>query len=115
MFVRYIIDDLGTGLSEEVIRTRVCSFIFEAWEKGIVRIVLAHAENRHTGFGIFQIDRPESDWCKHPGWGFIREFYVEPAHRLRGLGRALCMHIESRLREMGATRAYLTCDGAIAF
>jgi len=111
LFVRYFIDDLP----EEVIRAKICPFLFESWKRGVMEIFLARGEDRHIGFGICQIDRPESDWCKRPGWGFIREFYVDPAFRRRGVGRALCARIEDRLREMGAARAYLTSGGAVPF
>ena len=84
-------------------------------ESGILRVDLLVTETKPIGFSIYQIDTPESDWCKRPGWGFIREFYVAPACRLQGFGGALAAHSEKQLRNMGAEHLYLTADDGIPF
>ena len=90
-------------------------FIDDQHDAGIIRIDFALDGETAAGFSVYQIDKPESDWYKRPGWGFIREFYIVPAFRKAGFGRALATHTENALYQMGAERLYLTSDGAIPF
>lgn len=62
---------------------------------------------RLIGFIIYQIDREERDGSARIGWGFIREFWIHPELRRRGLGRRLLRHTEERLAELGAKQVYL--------
>lgn len=101
-------------LSPQVIIGKILPFVLGQWEKGIIRIDLCLADDV-AGFAIYQIDAPESDWCKLPGWGFIREFYVTPTLRRQGVGRHMAEHVLHRLRELGASQVYLTSDSAVAF
>ncbi len=102
-------------LPTPVITDRLLPFVLGQWEKEIIRIDLCLAEDAPAGFVLYQIDAPESDWCKRPGWGFIREFYIVPQQRRKGCGRALVAHAVDALREAGAKRLYLTSDSAAAF
>jgi len=102
-------------LPAPVITDRLLPFVLGQWEKGIVRIDLCLAEGMAVGFALYQIDTPESDWCKRPGWGFLREFYIVPEQRRKGHGRALAAHAVAALREAGARQLYLTSEGAVAF
>lgn len=115
MFVKYFMDDLEMELTEEVIKTKICTFIIKAREKGLVSICMAYMDALPVGFGIYQIDSPEKDWCKREGWGFIREFCIAPAYRKLGCGRAMATYILERLRAMGAYHVYLTADDAVTF
>lgn len=113
MFVAYFTED--SDLPAEIVEQKLCGFLLSQWEKGVLRIAVAQDDGVPMGFAIYQIDTPESDWCKRPGWGFIREFYILPGHRRRGYGTQLAQWTAQRLREMGAARLYLTADSAIAF
>lgn len=108
-------NELDCGIPEEIIRGKLSDFIDTQFDARIIRIDLGIESERIAGFSVYQIDKPESDWCKRPGWGFIREFYIVPAFRKSGLGRALALHTEETLRTMGAERLYLTSDSAIPF
>lgn len=115
LFTSYFLEDLNCELSEDIVRGKLCSFILEQWEKGIIRISVCSVNERPMGFSIYQIDSPESDWCKRPGWGCIREFYIAPEYRRQGCGRKLSAYSEEQLRQLGASRFYLTAEDAIPF
>lgn len=104
--------ELDSDIPEDILRGKLTDLIEDQHSKGIIRISLAANNKTLTGFSIFQIDTPESDWCKRPGWGFIREFYVAPDSRHQGYGSRLAAHTEQCLREMGAEKLYLTSDHA---
>lgn len=111
----YFTEIAAEELSSAVIRAKIVPFLLRQYEKGLVEIVIAADGIIPFGFAIFQIDRPESDWCKRPGWGFIREFYVAKACRNQGLGRCLARETEVRLLTCGAKRLYLQADNAAGF
>lgn len=107
--------ELGSSMPEAVIRGKLSDFIDDQCEKGIIRVSIAYVGEKPAGFSVFQIDTPESDWCLRPGWGFIREYYIVPTYRNRGIGRILAKHTERELRSMGAAGLYLTSTGAVPF
>ena len=80
-----------------------------------VPLELLWLRGRAVGFIDYQIDRPGGSWCFHPGRGCIRECYLLPEVRGRGLGRRLARYAENRLRRRGAARVYLTADTAAPF
>ena len=110
MFTTYFIDDLKHDLPPAIIENRICDFILGQLEKGIVRLDLALLSGRPVGFVLYQIDTPQSDWCKRENWGFIRELYIEKAYRMTGYGKRLAAHAERRLCKMGAKEIYLMPD-----
>lgn len=114
LMVHYM-TELDCGIPEDIIRGKLSDFIDTQHGSGILRIALAMEGNACMGFSVYQIDTPESDWCKRPGWGFIREFYVVPAFRSRGAGKILAGHTAMELRNMGAQHLYLTSDNAVPF
>lgn len=107
--------ELGFNDSEEIIRVNLTDFIDRQCESGIIRLDMAMDGENCIGFSVYQIDTPESDWCKRPGWGFIREYYVAPPYRKQGLGRQLAAHTEQCLQQMGAKQLYLTSTEAVPF
>lgn len=108
--------ELDSDIPEDILRGELTDLIEDQHGKGIIRVCLAADNETLAGFSIFQIDTPESDWCKRPGWGFIREFYVAPESRHQGHGSRLAAHTEQCLRKMGAEKLYLTSDStALAF
>ena len=107
--------ELNCGIPEDIIREKLADFIDSQWEAGIIRVDLAMQEDCCIGFSVYQIDTPESDWCKRPGWGVIREFYIKPAFRSRGTGTVLACHTQQALYKMGAEQLYLTSDDAVPF
>lgn len=108
-------DELNCGIPEDIIRGKLADLIDCQWEAGIIRVDLAMEEGLCIGFSVYQIDTPDSDWCKRPGWGFIREFYVAPGHRSQGAGKYLADHTEQQLRRAGAVQLYLTSTEAVSF
>ncbi len=56
-----------------------------------------------------------SNWFFEESFGFIREFWIAPAHRRQGYGRFLLHLAETYFVEHGAYRAVLTADDAVDF
>ena len=98
-------------LTDTVLREKILQGLFlKHWQAGVVRIALAWEEDRPVGFSFYQVDGPDSDWNHRPGWGFFREFYVVPAARRRGVGRALAAFCRAQLGPVPGV--YLTADTA---
>ena len=114
MMVSYM-TELDCGIPEDIIRGKLSDHIDHLCEAGIIRVCMLFSGNDPAAFSVFQIDTLESDWCKRPGWGFIREYYVSPSHRKSGIGKMLADYTEQELRGMGAKNLYLTSTGAIPF
>lgn len=117
-FVRYAKEDLqDTNLSEEILREKIARGVFlKNQETGVSSIALVFYEETPAGFAVYQVDSPEADWCKRPGWGLIREFCILPEFRGNGFGKALAGYAERKLFEK-TDRLYLTAhdEGAGAF
>ena len=114
MMVPYMIE-LDCDIPENIIRGKLADFIETQYELGHIHIVLAWDVVNPVGFSVYQIDKPESDWCKRPGWGFIRECYIQPMYRAKGLGTHLAAYTEEALRKLGAEKLYLTSGPAAVF
>lgn len=107
--------EINADIPEDIIKTKLADFIEEQISKEIIQALLLYENGVPAGFSLFQIDTPDSDWCKWPGWGFIREFYILPQFRHKGLGRKLAEHSQIQMQTLGATRFYLTSDAAQGF
>ena len=83
---------------------------------GLIKIdVLKDGEN-YTGFVIYQTDEIDNDWNFREGWGDIREIYVVPSMRKKGLGKFLLYTAEMKLKESGANKVYcLPAEGTENF
>lgn len=114
MLVDYFFE-LESDIPEHIIRGKLQSHIQDHYSRKHLSIAIAMKNNNPIGFSIYQIDTTESDWCKRPGWGCVREFYITKAHRRRGFGTALAIHSEKHLLAMGAQGLYLTADTAVPF
>ncbi|MGH2344717.1 MAG: GNAT family N-acetyltransferase [Chloroflexota bacterium] len=72
---------------------------------GTLAILLVWPQERGEGEPIgFAIARVEPAWYR-ASWvmGIVEEFYIAPAYRRRGLGRALADRAAAQLHDMGAT------------
>lgn len=97
-------------LTEAVLREKIFRGLFlEKWRQGIVNITISLADDDPIAFAIWQVDGPLSDWNKRPGWGFIREFYVDSHLRGQGVGAALLEEVLRRIFKK-ANHVYLTAD-----
>ncbi|MBO5323060.1 MAG: GNAT family N-acetyltransferase [Oscillospiraceae bacterium] len=114
MLVAYFAE-MKSDMPEHIIRGKLLNLIHSEQAQSIIHIGLYLDNDKPIGFTIYQIDTPESDWCKRPGWGFIREFYISPEYRLMGYGRQLASYSETKLRGLGATQIYLTAMVSIRF
>lgn len=83
---------------------------------GLISIDLLDEDGGTVGFVIYQIDGIENEWCLKEDLGDIREIYITPSSRRRGLGKFMLYTAEMKLRERGATSAYtLPYEGAVPF
>lgn len=121
LFIDYSLNDLrmqeeDPRITPELLREKIVPLLLGTWERGAGSLALCFAEGRCAGFVCYQVDSEKSDWCKRPGWGLIREFYIVPEFRRRGYGRILAAYAVKRLREQSAS-LYLTAhdDAAAAF
>ncbi len=89
---------------------RIVDIIGEETQKYKEWLYLCVQDNAFIGFALFQIDTPDNPMCKRPGWGFIREFCIVPAHRRKGYAKAMCRFAEEVLGQNGANKIYLTAD-----
>lgn len=76
--------------------------------------LLLDGDGETVGFIQFQMTS-FSNWFLEEPFGFIREFWIDPAYRRQGHGRALLRLAENYFMERGAYRAVLTADDAVAF
>ncbi len=76
-------------------------------EAGLLSAAIAREKDGACGFVIWQIDDMINDWCFYEGKADIREIYVSPSARRRGLGKSLLAYAEKRLAEAGADDVYL--------
>ena len=110
MLVEYFND-----IPEHITRGRILDLFHAEQQQSIIQIALCLDNQNPIGFTIYQIDRPESDWCKRPGWGFIREFYISPEYRNKGFGSQLAAYSEIELQRLGAKQLYVTAEASIGF
>ena len=88
------------------------------WTASIIRmqgakdrhLELCYEGNTPIGFLYGKIDHEDSRGFKKPGYGYIMEFYVQPASRHKGYGTAMFQHLEDLFRKDGAANMYLTAD-----
>lgn len=84
-------------------------------EEGNNRAYLLLDENGGTlGFLQFQMTG-FANWFFEEPFGFIREFWIDPAYRRRGHGKSLLRMAEAYFVAHGAYRAVLTADDAVDF
>lgn len=82
---------------------------------GLLNIDLIDEDGRTAGFIIYQIDDVNNEWNLKEGWGDIREIYIVPSLRRRGLGKFLLYSAEMKLKEAGAPKAYCLPQTAAQF
>lgn len=80
-------------------------YVLPDYEAGLLHIALC-IDQSAVGFAIFQTDDPVNDWCFKDGWGDIREIYVVPSARAKGIGRALLAFAEKALKTEQACGLY---------
>ena len=107
--------ELDSGIPENIIREELTPLIERQLDSLVIHTALCEENSILVGFVIYQIDSEKSDWCKRPGWGFIREFYIAPGFRHRGYGAAMATYAEEHLKQLGSSGLYLTSDTAVDF
>ena len=83
---------------------------------GLLHIDLIADDDEICGFIIYQIDDIVNDWNLKEGFGDIREIYISPSRRRKGLGKFLLLSAEMKLKEAKAEKTYcLPYEKAIPF
>lgn len=73
---------------------------------GLFEVAVAECDGQVCGFTVYQIDDLINDWNFKEGCGDLRELFVSPAVRGRGLGGMLLGFCEQRLIKLGAREIY---------
>lgn len=81
-------------------------YLLPDFKAGLFDVAVGKEGESVVGFIIFQIDDILNDWNFKEGYGDVRELYVIPACRRRGIGSALLSFAESRLKESGTNKIY---------
>ena len=83
---------------------------------GLLHVDIISEDGQTAGFVIYQIDDINNEWNFKEGWGDIREIYIIPSLRRRGLGKFLLYSAEMKLKEAGAQKSYcLPYEKAVTF
>ena len=106
MLTTYFVDDLGQAFKQETMN-KICDIILEKVNTGVTFLNILEIDTQLCGFILYQVDVPESDWCKRPGWGFIRETYINRDSRGSGYGKLLALSAEDELIKHGVDKIYL--------
>lgn len=81
-------------------------YLLPDFKAGLFDVGVCEVDGEIVGFIIFQIDDLINDWNFKEGFGDVRELYVAPAFRRRGVGSALLAYAEASLAASGATEIY---------
>ena len=91
-------------------------YIIPDLKASLLHIDLIAEDNEVAGFIIYQIDDIDNEWNLKEGWGDVREIFISPSRRLKGLGKFLLYSAEMKLKEAGAKGAYcLPYEDAVPF
>lgn len=85
------------------------------YDDGWILIAIDTETDEITGFVFAHIDRQEKGWCAKEGWGCIREVYVSPIFRKKGIGEKLIKVCEEKMKAFEPKGYYLTSDGNDSF
>lgn len=73
---------------------------------GLVKCDILEEDGKACGFVLYQIDDIDNEWNFKEGWGDVREIYIAPERRKKGLGKFLLYTAEMKLKEAGADKCY---------
>ena len=91
-------------------------YVLADFEAELLDIALAFEGGEACGFVIWQVDGIENEWCLKEGMGDVRELYVIPAERQKGVGSALLSFAEGQLKAAKVKEVYtLPTEGSEAF
>ena len=83
---------------------------------GLISIETVEDGGKICGFVIYQIDGIENEWNFKEGFGDVREIYVSPENRRKGLGKLMLYTAELKMKERGAEKSYcLPYEDAVPF
>ncbi|MDE7265498.1 MAG: GNAT family N-acetyltransferase [Clostridia bacterium] len=106
-------EELGCG---DDCRHLLDEYVLPDYLAGLISIEIIEDEGAPAGFVIYQIDGIENEWNLKEGFGDVREIYVAPDCRRKGLGKLLLYTAEFKLKEKGAQKSYcLPYEEAVPF
>lgn len=105
-FTRLFSDYYGELDCADYVPRLIDDYIIPDLLAGLIKIDILHDGKDYAGFVIYQLDDIDNEWNYKEGWGDIREIYVAPSSRGRGLGKFLLFTAEMKLKELGADKVY---------
>lgn len=90
-------DDCGRLLKEYVLPDCLA---------GLISVETVEDGGEIAGFAVYRIDGTENERNFKKGFGNVREIYVSPKNRRKGLGTLLLYTAEMKLQERGAEKCY---------
>ena len=82
-------------------------YVLPDLEENLFSVAVACEGDELSGFVIYQTDAPDNEWCFKEGDGDIREIYVTPSHRQKGIGKMLLSFAERGLSDGGVKGVYV--------
>lgn len=92
--------------------------VITKWISSIIRVQgdkdrhleLCYNDKMLIGFLYGKKDHTEHKGFIKPGYGYIMEFFVLPAHRRKGYGKEMFDRLRDLFKQDGVKRIYLTAD-----
>lgn len=81
-------------------------YVLPDLKQNLFSVAVAEDEEELIGFVLYQTDESGNEWNFREGDGDIREIFVLPSHRKKGVGRALIAFAEGALKSEGIGCAY---------
>lgn len=112
-YLKEIFEENDVIISEDLVNQGLVEIIGNLESDLRIWVYLCYEGEKAIGFVIAQIDEIGAQWCLKPGYGLIREFYITPEYRRKGLGKEMYLFMEEILRKEAVKIIYLTTDTAV--
>lgn len=112
-YLNEIFEESGVIISDDLVNQALIEVVGNLESDLRIWAYVCYEDDKAIGFVIAQIDEIGAQWCLKPGYGLIREFYIAPEYRRKGLGKAMYLVIEEVLKKEEVKIIYLTTDTAV--
>ena len=103
-------NDISIVINDELVNESFSEIISDLESDYSNWVYLSYKKDVPVGFVIAQIDDIGGKWCLKPGYGLIREIFIDKNHRRKGYGKEMYEFIEKTLKREKVKKLYLTTD-----